>query len=250
MPRIPQAPPPGIFRGATPLASAGRWFDCNLVRFRQGQMLPIGGWAAYPGTTVASPIRDTITWHDNNHVRWAAIGCDTGLYAYRFDTQTLTTITPTGVGPLDPPGAMSGYGIGDYGLETYGTERDAADIGPADVAALMGDMWSMDTWGQDLLIVPTQDGHLYHWSPTTPATLPAIVANAPVANRGVVVTDQRACVLLGAGGDPRNISWSDQENYTVWAPDVTNLAGSKLLQTQSYAMRGLKTSSGILIFTG
>jgi hypothetical protein len=68
-------------------------------------------------------------------------------------------------------------------------------------------------------------------------------------NRGVIVTDQRHVVLLGAGGDPRAIAWSDQENPDVWAPDITNLAGSKLLQTQSYAMSAVKVSDGILIFT-
>ena len=97
--------------------------------------------------------------------------------------------------------------------------------------------------------MPTQDGHLFRWSPTTPTVLPALVAGAPVNNRGVIVTDQRHVVLLGAGGDPRNIAWSDQENPDVWMPDVTNLAGSKLLQTQSYAMTAMKVSDGMLIFT-
>jgi hypothetical protein len=75
------------------------------------------------------------------------------------------------------------------------------------------------------------------------------VPGAPVLNRGVIVTDQRHVVLLGAGGDPRAIAWSDQENPDVWAPDITNLAGSKLLQTQSYAMTAVKISAGVLIFS-
>jgi hypothetical protein len=79
--------------------------------------------------------------------------------------------------------------------------------------------------------------------------LPAIVTNAPVMNRGVVVTDQRHVVLYGAGGDPRMIAWSDQEDPSTWAPAVTNLAGSKLLQTQSYAMTALKVTDGVLIWT-
>src|SRR5262252_2436140 len=138
MPRLPQAPPPGVFRGATPLASAGRWFDANLVRFRQGQIQPMGGWVSLPGTSQTSPVRDIITWHDNSHVRWAAIGCDTGLFAYRFDTHAIYTITPAGVGPLDPPGAMTGWGTGTYGAAAYGTERDAADIGSIAFRAVGG----------------------------------------------------------------------------------------------------------------
>jgi hypothetical protein len=249
MPRVAQAPPPGVFRNGTAEATPGKWFDAQNIRFRQGQIQPVGGNVALPNAVTATLPRDILTWHDNSHVRWAAIGTDTHLFAFRFDTQVLYDITPTGVGALDPPGPQIGYGLANYGTDTYGTQRDAANIGPQDVSAHQGDRWSMDTFGQDLLIVPTQDGHLFHWSPTTPTTLPAIVTEAPVNNRGVVVTDQRQVVLLAAGGDPRNIAWSDQENYHVWAPDVTNLAGSKTLQTQSYAMAAVKVSQGILIWT-
>ena len=250
MPRVPQAPPPGIVRNATPEATPGRWFDCNLVRFRGGQLQPIGGNVAIVGSGVSDLPRDMLTWHDNSRVRWAAFGTDTKLYAYRFDTQVLTDITPAGVGALDPPGALDGYGLGDYGAAAYGTSRDPSDIGPQDIAATMGDMWSMDTFGEDLLVVPTQDGHLYRWSPLTPTTPAALVAAAPDQNRGVIVTDQRHVVLIGAGGDPRMVAWSDQENPDVWTADVTNLAGDKLLQTQSYAMVAKKVSDGLLIFTG
>ena len=249
MPRLPVAPPPGIYRAATPNGSTGRWWDCNNIRFRQGQAQPIGGHVSMPATGVADLPRDLLTWHDLTGVRWAAFGTDTALYAYRFDLQTLYDITPTGVGDLEPPGARVGYGLADYGESTYGTARDASDIGVQDIAASMGDRWSLDTFGETLLIVPTQDGHLYEWHPAMPATLPAIVAEAPINNRGVVVTDQRHVVLLGAGGDPRLIAWSDQENYHVWAADVANLAGDKSLQTQSYVMTAAKAGQGVLIWT-
>lgn len=247
--RTAQAPPPGVLRNATGDASSGRWFDVNNIRFRQGQIQPIGGNVAQPGAVTPDLIRDMISWHDNANARWCVMGTDTKLFAYRFDIQTLYDITPAGVGPLDPPGARVGYGLADYGENTYGTARDPSDIGVQDIAATMGDRWSLDTFGEDLLVVPTQDGRLYHWSPTTPTTLPALVTEAPTGNRGVIVTDQRHVVLLGAGGDPRNIAWSDQEAYHVWTPDVTNLAGSKRLQTQSYCMTAVKVGQGILIYT-
>jgi hypothetical protein len=79
--------------------------------------------------------------------------------------------------------------------------------------------------------------------------LPTIVTAAPLMNRGVIVTDQRHVVLYGAGGDPRAIAWSDQEDYTVWAPTAVNMAGDKLLATQSYAMTAIKIADSILIFT-
>jgi hypothetical protein len=213
--------------------------------------MPIGGHVVQPNTDVPLPTlpRDILTWHDNSNVRWAAFGTDARLWAYRFDLQEIFDITPAGVGPLDPPGARVGYGLADYGASTYGTARDPSDIGPQDIAATMGDRWSLDTFGERLLIVPTQDGHLFVWDPNTPTVLPTIVPNAPLLNRGVIVTDQRAAVLLGAGGDPRRIAWSDQEDYTVWAPAVANLAGDKQLQSQSYAMTALKVGQGVLIWT-
>jgi hypothetical protein len=237
-------------RNATPEATVGRWWDTNNIRFRGGQIQPIGGNVAIPGTNVSAPVRDLLTWHDNARIRWAAFGTDTGLYAYRFDTDTLHDITPAGVGPLDPPGALNGYGLGDYGEDAYGTSRDPDDIGPQDISATMGDRWSMDTFGERLLIVPTQDGRLFEWDPNTPTALATIVPNAPDQNRGVIVTDQRHVVLYGAGGDPRAIAWSDQEDYTVWAPTAVNMAGDKLLATQSYAMTAIKIADSILLFTG
>jgi len=249
MPRAAQAPPPGIVRNATPEANAGRWWDCNGVRFRQGMVQPVGGNVAQPGSTVPDPIRDIITWHDDAYVRWAAYGTDQKLYAYRYDLQTLYDITPAGVGALDPPGALVGYGLADYGESTYGTRRDPADIGPQDISATMGDRWSMDTFGKLLLVVPTQDGRLFSWDPATPSTPAVVVPEAPAMNKGVVVTDQRSVVLLGAGGDPRNIAWSDQEDIHMWTPDVTNLAGSQQLQTQAYVLTAMRVPDGTLIWT-
>jgi hypothetical protein len=249
MPRAPQAPPPGVVRNGTAEATPGRWFDTNNIRFRGGLIQPVGGNSEVPGSSTPDPIRDLLTWHDNAGVRWAALGTDTKLYAYRFDTAVLYDITPAGVGPLEPPGPRVGYGLGDFGVSTFGTARDPSDIGAQDIAANMGDRWSMDTFGQDLLVVPTQDGHLFHWTPTAPATVAAVISAAPIGNKGVFVTDQRHVGLIGADADPRKVRWSDQEDYTSWTATAANMAGDKMLQTQSYAMATVKVSQGILIFT-
>lgn len=249
MPRAAAVPPAGIVRMATPEANLGRWWDCNNVRFRQGMAQPIGGNVAQPNSGVPDPIRDIVSWHDDDYVHWVAYGTDAKLYAYRYDLQTQYDITPAGVGPLDPPGARVGYGLADYGENTYGTARDPADIGPQDISATMGDIWSMDTFGKLLLVVPTQDGRLFVWDPATPATPAVVVPEAPIDNKGVVVTDQRSVVLLGAGGNPRNIAWSDQEDIHMWTPDVTNLAGSQELQTQAYVLTAMRVSDGTLIWT-
>lgn len=249
MPRLTQMPPPGIMRGATPEASQGHWFDCNNMRWRGGVLQPIGGNVLIPGSAVPTVPRDILCWHDLQYHQWAAIGTDDKLFAYSFDLQTIYDITPTGVGPLSPPGQPNGYGLGTYGTGLYGMPRSPAGAPPPGIIGNYGDTWSMDTFGELLLVVPTQQGSLYSWDPTTPTTVATIVANAPVNNRGVVVTDQRQVVLYGAGGDPRAVAWSDQESLNVWAPDVTNLAGSKQLVTQAAVMCAVKQPSGVVIFT-
>jgi len=248
MPRVTQAPPPGVVRNGTPEATPGRWWDTNNVRWRGGVMQPVGGNILLPASQVSDLPRDLITWHDNSHQRWAAFGTDTKLYAYSFDTQALYDITPAGVPGLEQPGELNGYGLNTFGTGLYGMPRSATSAPPG-ILGKLGDWWSMDTFGEILLVVPTQDGRLFSWNPNTPATIAALVANAPIANRGVIVTDQRQVVLYGASGNPRLVAWSDQEDMTTWTPDVTNLAGSQQLQTQAVALTATKTSQGILLFT-
>jgi len=247
--RIPIFPRPGIYRGATPSVSAGRWFDMNGMRWRSGQLIPVGGSAALPSVLMDGPGRDGLTWHDNSGKRWGAFGTDNKLYALDFEFSLLRDITPAGVGPLEPPGAAIGYGRGDYNADAYGTARDPSNIGVSDISPLLGDMWSLDLFGEDLMIVPTQDQRLFRWSPTTPDTLPAVVPNAPAANAGVVVTDERHVVLLGSGGNSRQIAWCDQENPDVWATAVDNLAGNLLMETEGRPLNALRVPSGVLIWT-
>lgn len=250
MPRIAKALPPGIVRNATAEATLGRWFDSNNMRWRGGVLIPIGGNAFLLNSGVTDVPRDIITWHDNSFRRWAAFGTDTKLYAYSFDTQTLYDITPTGAAPILPPGFSAGYGLGYYGNGVYGiSSNPGGPIQPPGILGSIADWWSMDTFGELLVVVPTQDGHLYSWNPNTPATPAIQVLHAPTRNRGVIVTDQRSVVLYGAEGDPRRVDWSDQEDMTSWTPTVANMAGSKQLVTTSPALTACKTSSGILIFT-
>ena len=45
---------PGIDRSSTTLAAAGRWFDCDKIRFRSGKPEKIGGWALDGGAAAAT----------------------------------------------------------------------------------------------------------------------------------------------------------------------------------------------------
>ena len=193
MPRLTQSPPPGIVRQSTAEATSGHWFDGNNVRWRGGVLTPVGGNALLQGTEVSDTPRDILTWHDNSYQRWAAYGTDTKLWAYCFDTGTSYDITPTGAPPILPPGYPSGYGLGFYGDGIYGvSSASGGPIGPPGILGHITDWWSMDTFGQLLVVVPTQDGHLYSWNPTTPTVPATQVLNAPTGNRGNTVTETSA----------------------------------------------------------
>lgn len=75
------------------------------------------------------------------------------------------------------------------------------------------------------------------------------IANAPVDNLGIVVTEERFLFALGAGGDPRKVQWCDREDNTLWTPAATNEAGDIILQTSGQIMAGVRTRGQTLILT-
>jgi hypothetical protein len=254
MPRqlLPVQLPPGVVKGATPAATPGRWFDANLMRWNGGVMQPIGGWEAIVGAAFPAPVRELLTWRDNGGQRWAGCGLGNGeVWVFNFDTATKTRIdTPGSFVSTEPPGPPSGYGLGDYSAELYGTPRDTGTgLPPVNSSALLGDWWSFALFGQDLLVVSSNEGHLWRWSPTTPATPLAIVPGAPTGNRLVIVTEERHVVLAGAGSDPRRVQWSSQENPTDWTPTSTNTAGDLQINSEGMIMSVSHVAGGTLILT-
>lgn len=233
--------PPGIFRAGTEQQSAGRWFDCNLVRFYQNDILPIGGWRSKGLTSVTGKGRAIWSWHDNSSLTWAAVGTESNLYAMTRNG-TVSDITPSGFTPGRADAvAAGGYGGGTYGSGLYGTPRaDDSEIQDAS-------MWVLDTWGEDLVGVMSDDGIIYQWflDIGTPAVA---VTNAPSAT-ALLVTQDRILMALGAENVPRRVKWSDQEDDTVWTPDATNQAGDFDLQTNGRLLFGLRVTGGNLLLT-
>jgi hypothetical protein len=80
-----------------------------------------------------------------------------------------------------------------------------------------------------------------------PTALP--IANAPVDNLGLVVTEERFIFALGGGGNSRLVQWCDFEDNTTWTPSTTNQAGSQELQTNGQIMQGVRTRGQTLIIT-
>lgn len=233
--------PPGIFRNGTQYQAKGHWYDCNLVRFYQDNILPVGGWRSKSSAAITGKGRAIISWHDNSGGTWAATGTEQKLYAMTRGG-TISDITPVGftAGRADAL-AAGGYGSGTYGSGTYGSPRaDASTVQEASI-------WTLDTFGERLNGCMAEDGIIYEWS-LNPASKAVAVTNAPTAT-SIFVTNEGMLVALGAAGIPRRVQWSDQRNNTVWTASATNQAGDLDLQTNGTLLQGLRTNGSHLIFT-
>ena len=242
MPLVELKIPPGIVQSGTDLQSEGRWRDCNLVRWTEGALGPVGGWVERMSSAYAAAPRGMLTWEDNSGDRWIAAGTYAKLHVSNASGTTYD-ITPGGfTSGNEDANVNTGYGGGFYGTGYYGQPRP--DTGVYDPATT----WSMDTWGQYLVACSDADGGLYEWQLNT-ASAAAAISNAPTGNLGVMVTDERFVFALGAGGDTRKIQWCDFEDNTLWAAASTNQAGDITLQTSGRIMAGIRAQGQALIVT-
>lgn len=237
--------PPGLSRIGTLYQTQGRWYDSNFVRWYQGGMQPIGGWAVRISTAMTGVPRAIHTWRSNDLTRYIAVGTEQKLYAATPSLTAAVDITPAGftAGRADAS-AVGGYGAGYYGAGTYGSAR------VDNVSVQDASMWQLDNFGQYLIGVMAEDGKLYEWQLDigTP-TVAAVVSGAPTGNASVLATPDHFVMLLGAGGDPRKVQWCDQGDETTWTATSTNQAGDFNLQSQSRIMCGVTTRNQTLIFT-
>lgn len=242
---LPIQIPPGVYRNGTELQSAGRWFDANLVRWYEGTMRPIGGWRKRgSASAIAGIARGLLAWEDNDADPWIAVGTAAKLYVYRVDG-AVADITPASftVGDADAE-IKTGYGYSQYGTQAYGVERTNLS------APTPATTWSLDAWGEYLLACSNADGKIYEWQLdfSTP-TKAAALLNAPTNNNAVLVTSERFVFALGAGGNPRKVQWSDQENNTVWTPTTLNQAGDFELVTPGQLLAGKRVRGIHLLWT-
>ena len=240
MPLVPLQIPPGVFRNGTEYEAKGRWFDTNLVRWREGLLEPIGGWLRFDDTQLDGKARGLLAWRANDAARYIAVGTHTKLYASQGGQ--FYDITPTGytTGKADSQPGL-GWGTASYGDGAYGVSRPSDEIIDATT-------WSMDNWGEYLVACATTDGKVYEWQLDV-ETDAAVVSNAPEDNVGIVVTNERYLVCLGAGGNKRKVQWSDQEDNTTWTPAATNTAGDLELETNGQIACARRVGNDILIWT-
>jgi hypothetical protein len=130
-------------------------------------------------------------------------------------------------------------------------------------------VWSQSNFGEDLIINP-RGGALYYWknnaspstfdravllSPTSPAPFDTD-ADCPEVCNFVLTSDSSRFVLAfgvndygSATQDPLLVRWSNQEDYSVWSPAITNQAGSFRLSAGSEIICAQQTRQEVLVFT-
>jgi hypothetical protein len=164
----------------------------------------------------------------------------------------------------------AGWGAGGWGGNTAGTltgwgEAAAAGLG----VGIQLRLWSQDNYGEDLLLNP-RGGGLFLWkvnanpniydravllSPSSPAPYTTDSGCPTVANAVAVSDASRFTIAFGCNDygsavlDPLLIRWSDQENYALWSPAITNQAGSYRLSTGSSIVAHQQTRQEILVWT-
>lgn len=241
---VPIKIPAGVYRNGTEYQSAGRWYDSNLVRWFENTLRPWGGWRKRSTSQMTGVSRGMLTWRTNSDERYIAAGTPTKLYAMS-EAGVLKDITPTTfTSGITDATLKTGYGYGTYGSYSYGVARpDLGGIIPATT-------WSMDSWGEYLVACSSADGQLLEWQLgfTTPTKAVAIT-NAPTSCEAVMTTAERFVFALGASGNPRKVSWCDQENNTVWTPSTTNQAGDFELNSVGSLKCGKRVRGINLLFT-
>lgn len=246
MPLIKLELPPGMLRTGTIYQCQGRWYQGNLVRWRNDggtyALEAIGGWTARTVSPMTGKARAALIWVDNDNIRWQMYGTNSKLYALTQTSTATVDITPVGftAGNADAT-AGAGYGVGLYGASTYGTPR--VDNVTYQEAA----MWTLDTFGEIPYGIMAADSNLYKWDLNT-ANKATVVSGAPQGS-AVVVTAERFIFVLGAGGDNRKVQWPDQETDSDWTPTATNQAGDINIETQGKLLCGKRMRGGTLLWT-
>ena len=72
--------PPGINREGTQYSAEGNWFDCDLIRFRQGRPEKIGGWTKYSSNEFLGISRSLMNWSSIDGSNLMAVGSNKKLY--------------------------------------------------------------------------------------------------------------------------------------------------------------------------
>lgn len=83
---VPLSPPPGLYRIGTAYQARGRWYDGDLVRWYEGTLQPVGGWAPMLWSEANVVIQDSLELNARPTFLDAFDGALSGLDSHTPDT--------------------------------------------------------------------------------------------------------------------------------------------------------------------
>lgn len=243
---VPVEIPPGVVTKPTKAGNSSNWREVNLLRWSGGVMQPVDPWEKIGYTNPLSDVRAIHSWHDNTNRLWTAFLCNGHLYVEY--NGNLVNISPTPA--IEAPSAdytTGGYGDDTYNKGTYGTPRntrpDRKEMGPT---------FTIDNWGQNLLVMVSSDGRLLQWVPPVSPASPAaatVVTNSPTG-RTFVVTPERHVIVFDYAGIVGGFAWCDQENITDWNyAGIASKAGNHKVEPAAPIMAAKHVGDTTLFFT-
>ena len=208
--------PPGVVATGTKNQRSSNWIEANFVRWREGQLTPMGGQAQFTNVVggvekyvFASRCKMIHGWYGLDGTYHIAYLCEAHLYV---DTGgTLTDISPTPA--ITPPsGLVGGFGDGLYDVDNYGTPRSI----PGYVAITkVPDAYSLDNFGSILYAMTSADGRLLMWDPAVGG---AAVVQPAASGRGPVPHGRCFVVTPGKIFDDFRVDPGRDDRRRVVAP--------------------------------
>mgnify|MGYP003672939057 CR=1 FL=1 len=163
MPYVPLKLKPGFYKNGTEFEASNRWRDGSLVRWLDGNLRPIEGWAVRKENFSNNPIRGMHTWQANDGTAYVAAGSATELKAMTGGG-TLYDITPDDLTPgINDAAVNTGYGFGSYGTGYWGQPRPVT----SDTIPQESTTWQLCNFGEELVGVHITDGRIWNWDLTT-----------------------------------------------------------------------------------
>jgi hypothetical protein len=234
-----------------------------------------GSWGGYqisPTTYLDGSINSAVTTitvdSTNGFSATGSLLVDEELITYTGKTSTTFTGCTRGINGTSAASHSNNATV--YDADTFQGWGQTVDL----TAYTQLRLWSHANYG-DYLIINPRNGGLYMWIPeysvngdltslSTHATQlapysPGIYetdANCPSVSTLVMVSDSSRFVISFGCNDYGSVDqnnmlvrWSDQENYSVWTPAVTNQAGSFQLSSGSFIVTAVQTRQEILVLT-
>ena len=110
--------PPGVWRNGSKREAKGRYYDCNLIRWKNGKLKPIGGWSNINSTVLDGTPRTLFPFVSLTGVKYLAVGTNTTAYIVPGASNTPDEIIDSNTITLSQGQSTGSSGLG-YGAGPF-----------------------------------------------------------------------------------------------------------------------------------